>query len=105
MISAAAGHAAGINWVAVAVNMAAVGGTICAILAFLLARLDRRRARHERWVTEKISEAVTRAGQATGARIDTLKSEIGEHMSHQDRAIDRLDRRTYRIETRLMRKD
>lgn len=103
MIAATIVHTTGVNWLGVLANVAAVGGTICAVLAFTLTRLDKRRNAHEKWVTERIGQAVTAAGQAMGARIDTLKADIGEHMRSQDVTIDRLDRRTYRIETRMMR--
>lgn len=103
MIAATVVHTTGVNWLGVLANVAAVGGTICAVLAVVLARLDRRRNAHEKWVTAKIEAAGERWSRTLGARIDTLTAEIGEHHRSQDATIDRLDRRTYRIETRLMR--
>lgn len=103
MIASAVVHTAGINWAGVAANLVTIAGTIGAILAIVLSRLDRRRNAHEKWVTDKIEDAGNRWSQALGGRVDTLAADIGEHLRHQDATIERLDRRTYRIETRLMR--
>lgn len=92
---------AAISWHTVWANVLFVGTPICALGAWGLRQLDRRRKQQETRTARLISAAVREATTAITLRLDRLDNRV----AGQGRTLAEVQRRTGRVESRLMDRD
>lgn len=86
-------HTAGINWESVGTLVLAFVVAVGGAARWIISRVDRKRARTEKFVTEKVD-------QVAGI-LDVKLSSITEHLGSQDAKIDDTRDRVLHIEGKL----